>query len=303
MSRKREGQADWELVHQTHKSIVAMSEKASTTDTNLQGMLGFFSSLRTLLEALRLQLHYLSLLARGSPWVWGSTSKCTCAHMALDGYGCSHGPDLQSLCPALTPPATSRPADHGSSSTCSLDSSTTMDSPDFSSASVTTVPDKVDITVTLQMASLVDAYEAHSRCPLSKNPCLRPYAPNTALPRICINTSSTVGALAGRTNPSRSADSGTCRLEVPADAAVLAMFRSGHLPGPPWLVCQVVLITWLTPNTVDTCTRSHSVATPSEVPYSARDLPLAAHRPSAHLALPVVQGPILFPNSVLRCCC
>jgi hypothetical protein len=195
MSRKREGHADWELLHQTHKSIVAMSEKASTTDTNLQGMLGFFSSLRTLLEALRLQLHYLSLLARGSPWVWGSTSKCTCAHMALDEYGCSHGPDLQSLCLALTPPATSRPADHGSSSTCSLDSSTTMDSPDFSSASVTTVPDKVDITVALQMASLVDAYEAHSRCPLPQNPCLRPYTPNTALPRICINTSRLWGPL------------------------------------------------------------------------------------------------------------
>jgi hypothetical protein len=107
-------------------------------------------------------------------------------------------------------------------------------------------PDKVDVTTALHVASLVDAYKAHSIRPLPQNP--RPRAPDTALPRVCINTSLAVVALrlAGHINPSRTADSGTCN-PATADAAVLAMFAVATSLTHLWMFCQVILLARLLP--------------------------------------------------------
>jgi hypothetical protein len=97
-----------------------------------------------------------------------------------------------------------------------------------------------------------------------------PGLPNKTLPRICINTSSTVMALwlAGRINPSRSDDLGTCRF-----------CSFGHLLDPPldglsgghWMVCQVILIARLLPTPA--LIFSAPGATPSLLPPKSLLLP------------------------------
>jgi hypothetical protein len=70
------------------------------------------------------------------------------------------------------------------------------------------------IHTVLPMASLVEAYQGPSGYPPPQNLCMCPRPPATAFPRVCTYKSSLLVALwlAGRTNPSHSAYSDTCRL-------------------------------------------------------------------------------------------
>jgi hypothetical protein len=107
------------------------------------------------------------------------------------------------------------------------------------------LPDKVDITVALHIASLVDACKVHRGCPLPQNPQSFPLCRQRFLHA------------------------------APTDAVVLAMLRSGHPPDPPLesLPGHPYREAPTKPYTDSTCTLCHSDVTSPEVPSSDRDLP------------------------------
>jgi hypothetical protein len=139
-----------------------------------------------------------------------------------------------------------------------------------------THPDKVDITTTLHMASLVDAYQFHSGCPPPPNPRLRPRAPRYSIAQEMYQHIFDRGEpLACRTHKPFPLCQQWYLHVAPADAAVFAMFRSGHLPvpdldglhGPPDTPAPA------TPHTDSTCPWCHSDVNLSAVTSFARDLP------------------------------
>jgi hypothetical protein len=126
------------------------------------------------------------------------------------------------------------------------------------------------------MASFVDAYWFHNGCPPPPNPCLHPRAPHYSIDQeMYQQIFDRGGPLACRTHKPFP----LCRqwyLQVaPADAAVFAMFRSGHLPepnldglhGPPDSPAPA------TRHTDSTCPWCRSEVTLSGMTSSARDLP------------------------------
>jgi hypothetical protein len=140
----------------------------------------------------------------------------------------------------------------------------------------TTHPEKVDITAALHMASLVDAYWIHYGCPPPPNPCLHPRAPHYSIDQeMYQHIFDRGGPLACRTHKPFPPCQQWYLQVAPADAAVFAMFRSGHLPepdldglqGPPDSPAPA------TRHTDSTCPWCRSEVTLPGVTSSARDLP------------------------------
>jgi hypothetical protein len=124
-----------------------------------------------------------------------------------------------------------------------------------------------------------------------------PEPPNTALPRICINTSLIVVALwlACYINPSHSDYSGTWRL-------LLLMLQSNTTLTPPWMV---TLIGRLLPTTA--LIQPVPGPNPKSPPHSCSlvtslfpDFTLSTGCSSA---LPAAPCAVLFPTFIPMCCC
>jgi hypothetical protein len=139
-----------------------------------------------------------------------------------------------------------------------------------------THPDQVDLTATLHMASLVCAYQSHSRCPPPPNSHLRSRAtPYSIAQEMYQHIFDRGGPLACKTHKPFPFCRQWYLQAAPTDAALFAMFQSGHLPEPnlDGLHDPPDSPASATPHTDSTCPWCRSKVTLPAVPSSACDLP------------------------------